>query len=248
MRSSSRWRAPEAPRPRDSRGGFFAPAEGLCYAAPMTPWLRALPLFALGLGLGAGCMTNTIELETDPGTDEDSGGDPSTSGSGGLDTTPTSGPMDDTVTTPGPQLLLFAFNSALAPGVPFQGIVDLTPGTGTVDLTLQWLSLDIGSTTSPRQPVGDVYAYPGLPVDASGTFYWDTGIILIPAAANPVSGEDLVASIQANVVPLGVPAYCGVAGGTVTSPVQVPLDGSTHAMTEVPGVTNLPTDFAVACP
>jgi hypothetical protein len=208
----------------------------------MTPWLRALPLFALGLG--AGCMTNTIELETDPGNDESSE-DPTTSGPG---TTPTSGPMDDTMTVPGPQLLLFAFNSPLAPGIPFQGIVDLTPGTGTVDLTLQWLSLDIASTTTPRQPVGDVYSYPGLAVDPSGTFYWDTGIILIPAAANPVSGEDFVVSIQANVVPLGMPAYCGVAGGTVTSPMPIPLDGSTHAMTEVPSVATLPVDFAIACP
>jgi hypothetical protein len=211
----------------------------------MTPWLRTLPLLALG----AGCMTNTIELETDQSNDDDeeSSEDPTTSGPG-PGTTPTSGPTDDTMTTPGPQLLLFAFNSSIAPGIPFQAIVDLTPGTGTVDLTLQWLSLDIGSTTAPRQPVGDVYAYPGLAVDPSGTFYWDTGIILIPAAANPVSGEDLVVSIQANVVPMGVPAYCGVAGGTVTSPIQVPLDGSTHAMTEVPGVANLPVDFAVACP
>lgn len=203
-------------------------------------WLRALPLLALGLGVG--CFKNTVELETDPGADEDSG-DPTTTS----DITTTT-PIDDTGTMPGPQLLLLAVNSSLAPGIPFQGIVNLTPGTGTVDLTLQWLSLDIGSTTAPRQPVGDVYAYAALPVDATGTFYWDTGIILIPGAANPITGEDLVVSIQANVVPFGDPAYCGVLGGTVTSPIQVPLDGSTHAMTVVADVGNLPVDFAVACP
>jgi hypothetical protein len=206
----------------------------------VTSWLRALPL--LVLGLGAGCTKNTIELETDPGNDDDDTGDVTTT------ITPTDG-SDDTGPMPvGPQLLLYAFSSSLSPGYPFQAIVNLTPGTGTVDLTLQWLSLDIGSTTAPRQPVGDVYAYAALPVDGTGTFYWDTGIILIPAAANPITGEDLVVSIQANVVPVGVPAYCGVAGGTITSPVQTSLDGSTHAMTEVTAVTNLPTDFAVACP
>jgi hypothetical protein len=212
----------------------------------VTSWLRALPLL-LALGLGVGCTKNTIELETDPGNDDDTGDAMTT----GIDTTsPTDGDtIDDTGPMPGgPELLLYAINSSLAPGLPFQAIVNLSHGTGTVDLTLQWLSLDIGSTTTPRQPVGDVYAYAALPVDATGTFYWDTGIILIPAAANPIAGEDLVVSIQANVVPVGVPAYCGVAGGTVTSPVQVTLDGSTHAMTDVAGAPSLPTDFAVACP
>ena len=209
----------------------------------MTSWLRALSLLVLGLGLGVGCTKNTIELETDPDDDDGDTGDVTTTGS-----TPTDGP-DDTGPTPGgPQLLLYALSSPLAPGLPFQAIVNLTPGTGTVDLTLQWLSLDIASTTTPRQPVGDVYAYAALPVDGTGTFYWDTGIILIPAAANPITGEDLVVSIQANVVPVGVPAYCGVAGGTVTSPIQTSLDGTTHAMTEVTAVSNLPATFAVACP
>ena len=131
----------------------------------MTSWLRALSLLVLGLGLGVGCTKNTIELETDPDDDDGDTGDVTTTGS-----TPTDGP-DDTGPTPGgPQLLLYALSSPLAPGLPFQAIVNLTPGTGTVDLTLQWLSLDIASTTTPRQPVGDVYAYAALPVDGTIRF------------------------------------------------------------------------------
>lgn len=221
---------------------ILAPGGGLCYAHPVMRWLRALPLLALGLGVG--CINNTVQLETDPGNDDEESGDSSTTN----DITTTVTPTDDTGTMPGPQLLLLAVDSSLDPGIPFQAIVNLTPDSGTVDLSLQWLSLDIGSTTAPRQPVGDVYAYTALPVDASGTFYWDTGIILIPGAANPITGGDLVVSIQANVVPVGTPAYCGVLGGTVTSPIQVSLDNSTHAMTAVTDVGNLPVDFAVACP
>jgi len=207
------------------------------------PWLRALPLLVLGLGVG--CFKNTVELETDPSNDDD---DDDTGAATTTGISPTDG-TDDTGPMPvGPQLLLYAINSSISPGLPFQAIVNLTPGTGTVDLTLQWLSLDIASTTTPRQPVGDVYSYAALPVDGTGTFYWDTGIILIPGAANPLTGEDLVVSIQANVVPVGTPAYCGVAGGTITSPVQATLDGSTHAMTAVTDVASLPADFAVACP
>jgi hypothetical protein len=224
----------------------------LCYAASVMPWLRTLPLLALVVGVG--CQTNTIHLETDPGADDDDGDEPTdstaspTTTGGSLDTD--TGP-DDTTTTGGPggpQMLLFAINTPLAPGLPFQAIVNATPGTGTIDLTIQFLSLDQGSTTSPRQLVGDVYAYPGLLVDGTGTFYWDTGVILIPGAANPITGGDVVASIQSNVVPVGTPAYCGQAGGTVLMPVETTLEGSTHAMTVVTDVGNLPVDFAVACP
>lgn len=224
---------------------ILAPAPGLCYAGAVMPWLRALPLLVLALGVGVGCQKNTIELETDPG-DDDGSGDPTASNQITDGTTTID---DDTGTTPGgPQLLLLAIDTVVSPGLPLQAVVSLAPGTGTVDLTLQFLSLDPGSTTSPRQPVGDVYAYAGLPVDATGTFYWDTGIILVPGAANPITGSDLVVSIQANVVPVGTPAYCGPVGGLVTSPIEVTLDGSTHAMTSIASVSTLPTDFAVACP
>jgi len=214
----------------------------------MRPWLAALPLFALSLGMGTGCQKNTIELETDPGVEDDDD-DTSDLTTTGISPTSDDATNDDTGPAPGgPQLLLLAINTPLAQGLPFQAVVNATPGTGTVDLTLQFLSLDLGSTTTPRQPVGDVYAYPGLPVDATGTFYWDTGVILIPGAANPITGSDIVASIQANVAPVGTPAFCGAVGGTVTSPIQTTLDGSTHAMTAITDVANLPVDFPVACP
>ncbi|MCA9712420.1 MAG: hypothetical protein KDK70_41680 [Myxococcales bacterium] len=212
------------------------------------PRPRLLPLLALVVALG--CQNNTIELETDPGSNDDDTMDGTMDGTGSAGTD-TSSPTTTTTTTTGdpgtPQTLLMALETPLQPGLPFQALVNTTPGSGTVDLTIQWLALDLGSTTSPRDPVGDVYAYNGVPVDGSGTFYWDTGIILIPGRANPISGEDLVVSIQANVVPAGTPAYCGDVGGSLVSPIEFPLDGSTHAMTAV-DPNNLPLDFATACP
>lgn len=210
----------------------------------MSPWLRALPMLTVVLGLG--CQNNTITLETDP--DPDSGNESSDPTEVATMTTGNDTMSDTTGNPGGPQTLLLALNTPLQPGLPLQAIVTTTPGTGTVDVTLQWLSLDIGSTTAPRQPIGDLYAYPALPVDATGTFYWDTGIILIPGAANPISGVDIVASVQANVVPAGTPTYCGLAGGTVLMPVESSLEGTTHAMTAVPDAASLPVDFLVACP
>jgi len=212
------------------------------------PWFRT-PRLALALiSVSAlGCENNTITLETSPDPSDD--GDPTVGTMTGGGTVTTTDGLDtgDTDAPVGPQLLLFALSTPLEPSLPFQGLVNLTPGNGTTDLTLQWLSLSPGSTTAPREPVGDQYAYPGLAVDASGTFFWDTGVILIPGAANPLTGEDLVVSVQANVVSLGggTPAYCGEAGGTLIAPLEASLDVSTHAMTAV--VDTLPATFAMSC-
>ncbi len=218
--------------------------------------LAALGLLAAGLGLSvgsaAGCQNNTIELDFDDDGDEStgtaSGNDDATAG-----TTNASVPGDATQTTTdtttgagGPQTLLLAVDTPLAPGLPFQAVVNAVPGDGTIDLTLQWLSLDLGSTTSPRQPVGDMYSYPGVPVEADGSFVWGVGVVLIPAAANPATASDLVVALTIAARPEGNP-YCGEVGGTVMSPIQQPIDGGTHGMTEIFDVNNLPVDFATSC-
>lgn len=212
-------------------------------------WLRALPLSAVLLGIA--CQNNTIELDTDGDT-----GDASTStGSGSADdgvptatvASMTAATSADTGVTPVPGTLLLAIDTILQPGLPFQALVTMTPGNGTVDLTMQFLSLDLGSTTSPRQPVGDVYAYPGIPLDESGGFVWEVGVVLIPGAANPITGSDTVVALALAVRPQGSP-FCGEAGGTVTMPIEAVIDGSTHAMTEIFDVNALPVDFPVACP
>ncbi len=205
-------------------------------------WFRT-PLLALVLAFG--CENNTITLETDPGPSDDSDADGSTTGGADTNMTATMGDTVGDTGTPGTQTLHWALSTPLAPGLPFQAVVTATPGNGTMDLVLQWVSLDIGSTTSPRELVGDAYPY-NVAVDGSGTFFWDTGVILIPGAANPLTGEDLVASIQANVVSAGTPTYCGEAGGVILMPVEASLDVSTHAMTVVEGP--LPIDFPIGCP
>lgn len=147
-----------------------------------------------------------------------------------------------------PQTLLLAIDSVLSPGLPIQGIVWLDPSTpDTVDLTLQWLSLDVGSTTEPRELVGDVYAYPGIPLAPDGTLLWQTGVILVPGEANPITGSDVVLSAELLVTPEAAP-FCGTVSGEITSPIQAPLDGSTHAMTWVPSEHELPLEFLSACP
>jgi hypothetical protein len=171
-----------------------------------------------------------------------------TMGPGPVSLDDVTGPRLDIGVEPGDQTLLLAVDTIISPGLPLQGIVWLeSNGGGTIDLALQWLSLDQGSTTEPRELVGDVYAYSAIPVSPDGSFTWETGVVLIPGAANPITGSDIVASVVAEVVPQGSP-YCGRVGGEVTSPINVPLDGSTHAMTAVASELELPLEFPVTCP
>jgi hypothetical protein len=209
-------------------------------------WLRTLPLAAALLGLA--CQNNTIELDFADGDDgggSSTGNDP-TGTDGGSDPATSNADVADTGVDPGPATLLMAIDTTIAPGLPFQAIVTTVPGDGTIDLTLQFLSLNQGSTTSPRQPVGDIYGYPGVPVDDTGAFVWSAGVVLIPGAANPISGADTVVSLTIAARPEGSP-YCGEAGGSVLTPFEAPIDGSTHAMTQVSDVNNLPVDFPVSC-
>lgn len=213
-------------------------------------WLRGGGLLAVGLALA--CQNNTIELDFDDDDDGDSSGDASTGGDDTPGTTNATTPGTDTTDPPtttgvgGPQTLLMAIDTVLAPGLPFQALVTTVPGEGTVDLTLQWLSLDPGSTTSPRQPVGDMYAYPAVPVEADGSFSWNVGVVPIPGAANPITSSDTVVSLTI-VAREELNPYCGEAGGLVLMPVEQPIHGSTHAMTAVADPLNLPVDFPVSC-
>lgn len=235
-------------------------------------YARSLLLTALLLSPLVACTANTIEIETMEGPGSASEGDPGT-GTTGTGTTfesetitvgtttvgrpdmgndsadVDSGDLLDLPPEPGDtETLLLAIDTSISPGLPLQGIVWLQRGgAGTVDLELQWLSLDQGSTTEPRALVGDVYAYAGIPVGPDGAFTWDTGVLLIPGAANPITGSDIVASVSAEVVPMGSP-YCGRVSGLVMQPIRVPLDGSTHAMTTVASELELPLEFPVACP
>jgi len=192
--------------------------------------------FALATSLALGCQNDTIELETDPGMPGD--GDSTTTDP--LDTT-TGG---DTPTT---QTMLLAIHTIWSDTAFLQALVTSAPSGSSTDLTVQFLSLDMNSNTSPRQPVGDVYSYPGVAVDGNGGFVLDTGEITIVAAANPINGLDIVTTLVLTALPAGSP-LCGDVTGNVTAPVVAVFDGSTHAMTTVPGVGDLPDPVVAACP
>lgn len=222
-----------------------------CYPCLDMTWLRVPLPSLLALALGSGCQNNTIQLEFESapsGDSDDSGGAGTTGDETGQVMTATIGDAD-TSDTEGPSgnSYLLAISTPLDPSLPFQGIVTINESPGQVEMSLQWLSLSLGSRTEPRQPVGDTYYYT-IPVDETGFIYWDFGPIVVPAAANPITGMDLSAAVLAGATPVGDPAYCGEVAGSVTSPIALDLAGSTHAMTEVGSISSLPVDFLSSCP
>lgn len=190
-----------------------------------TPWAALLFVVA--------CQNNTIELETEPSSMDDSTtvvNDPTTTGSPG-----------------GPETMLLAINTVWSDTEFIQALMTSMPGNGATDITIQFLSLDVGSNTSPRQPVGPVYSYPAVPVDASGGFVLDAGMITIPAEANPINGLEIATTLVLIARPEGAP-LCGDVTGSVSVPVVAQFDGSTHAMTSIPGPSELPTNVVASCP
>lgn len=145
---------------------------------------------------------------------------------------------------------LVAVDTSVNPGLPLQFIGDVTAeldatGNGTVSVTFQPLSLDQGSTTLPREEVGDP-----ITIDGDVTEYAFTlpfGETMITGAANPITGSDIVADLSLEGSFRSENAWCGTVTGMVLSPIQVPLDGSVFGATRLVDRNERPTQFSCDC-
>lgn len=212
-----------------------------------------------GLLAAVGCQNNTIELLDDDGTGP-AGSSSDGSGDGTADGRPTTTePMMTTMTTSAdtgvPSTIedgwwLMAVDTPLSPGLPLQFLVEVVQvAPGSYNLAWQSLSLDPGSTTAPRMPVGDVRTVGGLALGGGAPLQFYSGVAAIPGAANPITGSDMTIDIYFDGMEIGDP-YCGVVSGDVKEPLQTSLAGSTFATTRLTATdpASLPVDFPVACP
>ncbi|MCH9684349.1 MAG: hypothetical protein K0V04_23140 [Deltaproteobacteria bacterium] len=222
---------------------------------------NATVVVLLGAALSLGCQNQTIDLESDDASSTASDEETTTGMTAGVPDPTTTDSADSTGSTetssdsadtdvdpPTSQLGLLALETVAAPGLPLQGVVTFGPvEAGTIDLTLQWLSLDQGSSTTPREPIGEVVDFPGVPVSEAGDIMWTWGSVLVPAAANPLTGAAITLSnIEIVLTPLGMP-YCGVLTGEVARPIMVDLTGSTAALSTIESVDRLPVRFPTGC-
>ncbi len=145
---------------------------------------------------------------------------------------------------------LLALATVIAPDTPLQylaTVVQTPDGDGALlDISLQPLSLDVGSTTTPRLPFGAPLVFDDIEVAADGSFEITVGGLEVTGETNPITGSDALA---ANVVLTGTivddASWCGTAAGALTAPLRLDLAGTTFAATAVDG--DLPLGFSGSC-
>ncbi|MEX1366681.1 MAG: hypothetical protein AB1Z98_26380 [Nannocystaceae bacterium] len=146
---------------------------------------------------------------------------------------------------------LVAIETSIAPGLPLQFLTDVqatvdeVTGDGTLTLSFQPLSLDVGSTTEPREEVGDPINVE-TPV-TGGFFDVAFGETMVTGMANPITGSDILADISLAGALIDADAWCGAVTGEVLSPLQAPLDGSTYAAIRLADRSERPEMFPVKC-
>ncbi len=149
---------------------------------------------------------------------------------------------------------LLALAAVIAPETPLQfyATVTFTPSAdgGMLQMNLQPLSLDPGETTIPRQPVGDSLTLQPVAVNATGGFELPISEpVMVTGMANPITGSDIVATLNLSGTIQSEDLFCGTVTGMVTSPLMLDLTGSSFAAVRVPSVDMLPGEpITVACP
>jgi hypothetical protein len=147
---------------------------------------------------------------------------------------------------------LFAVSAVLQPNTPLQFVSTQTftptpDGGGTLDLSLQPLSLDVGSTTMPRQPVGEAIDIPQVPVAPDGTFTIAfPDVVMVTGEANPITGSDIAAVLTLQGSIQSADFMCGTVTGMVMQPIMYDLMGSTFAAERTDPAT-LPLEVKYLC-
>lgn len=146
---------------------------------------------------------------------------------------------------------LVAIETTIAPGLPLQFVADVqatvdeVTGDGTLVMEFQPLSLDVGSTTEPREEVGDPI---NIEAPVTGGFFDVAfGETMVTGMANPITGSDILADLSLAGALIDEDAWCGAVTGNVLSPLQAPLDGSTYAAIRLADRSERPEMFPVKC-
>lgn len=146
---------------------------------------------------------------------------------------------------------LVAVNTIVSPGLPLQFLAEVTGevdlmGNGSITVDFQPLSLDQGSTTLPREEVGDSLLIEGEVANFGFTLPFPEPT-MVTGAANPLTGSDISSNLSLEGSFRSEDAWCGNVLGMVLSPIQVPLDGSTFSATRLADRAERPLHFSCEC-
>lgn len=111
-----------------------------------------------------------------------------------------------------------AVDTVVLPGTPLQYLAQVDGYTAdSVEVTFTPLSLDMGSTTDPREAL-DEYGFTITASIGSGpAVQLDLGELQIPGEANPITGSDIVSTLILS-ASTAAGGLCGTADGMVTLP------------------------------
>ncbi|MBL8946982.1 MAG: hypothetical protein JNK45_27670 [Myxococcales bacterium] len=142
---------------------------------------------------------------------------------------------------------LLALAVVIAPETPLQylaTVVQTPDGDGALlDISLQPLSLDIGSTSEPRLPFGDALVFDDIEVAPDGSFEIQIGALAVAGETNPITGSNVATSgvvLTGSIV--DETSWCGTVTGMITMPLMLDLAGSTFAGTAIDGDLPLVVD------
>ena len=127
---------------------------------------------------------------------------------------------------------LLALSTVLAPDQPllFEVEAEVSSDLETIELDLQPLTTQ--DDEAPRTPVGESIRLADITYEVEGTFSADLGDVAVPGRANPITGSDIVASVQLVARTRAGEGeddgiFCGEVSGMVIQPLMYDLAGST---------------------
>lgn len=206
-------------------------------------WIQRVG-FGCSVGLAAGCgpnvetNNNSEGVATDDTNATDNPGIPSNPSSPATTGQSSTGsaPSDDAQSD---GLYLFALSPSISPDTPFQFLAEVTVTDGAISFDMQPLSLDQGSTTTPREPIGDSFLVDSTPLE-DGRFSVELANLRVDGGANPITGAPIVANILLSGRIDSADFLCGTADGDVAKPVAIPLTGSTFGAVRIDDTLELP--------
>jgi hypothetical protein len=141
---------------------------------------------------------------------------------------------------------LLTIATSIDPSKPIQFLADNRvtlngDGSGTLDFDVQALS------AADRTPVGAKISRTGVPISANGDLELDFGMTMVPGAANPITGSDILGDFTLVGVIRSSDRYCGQLRGMLLMPLMLDLTGSPWAAVRVPAGSPLPAP-ETTCP
>jgi hypothetical protein len=143
---------------------------------------------------------------------------------------------------------IFALSATLGPDTPVLFLTTITTSAGADGMQMQW-RLQPLAAEDRTTPVGSAIDFEPFTVNSDGTFLADPGPLTVTGEANPITkGNPITADIDLSGEFCGVEDfYCGAVGGEVTSPLTLPLTGSTFTLSKVTTPDTYPEPPPINC-